>query len=60
MKVLKILLGILLIIGALSSLMSFFQQVASYEAPELIGHLIAIFLISWAAYALLKPLKPNT
>lgn len=59
MKALKIILGVLLIIGGLGSLMSFFQQVTSYEAPELIGHLIAIALISWAAYALLKPSKSN-
>ncbi|MGV1011363.1 MAG: hypothetical protein ACOYBS_02855 [Flavobacterium sp.] len=59
MKALKIILGILLIIGALSSLMSFFKQITSYEASETIGHLIAIALISWAAYALLKPSKSN-
>lgn len=59
MKTLKIILGILLIIGTFSSIMNFFQQVKSYEAPELIGHLIAIALISWAAYALLKPSKSN-
>lgn len=59
MKVLKIILGILLVFGALGSLISFFKQVASYEAPDLIGHLIAIALISWAAYALLKPSESN-
>ncbi len=59
MKALKIILGVLLIFGALGSLISFFQQVASYDASELIGHLIAVALISWAAYALLKPAKSN-
>ncbi|MDP3314389.1 hypothetical protein [Lutibacter sp.] len=57
MKAIKIIAGVLLIIGTLGSLMSFFKQVSSYEAPELIGHLLAIVLISWFAYLLLKPSK---
>tara|TARA_R110001583_G_scaffold125021_6_gene276493 strand:- start:2281 stop:2460 length:180 start_codon:yes stop_codon:yes gene_type:complete len=57
MKTIKTIVGILLIIGSLGSIMSFFNQISSYEAPELIGHLIAIGLISWFAYLLLKPSK---
>lgn len=57
MKTIKIIGGILLIIGALSSLVSFFQQVGIYQVPELIGHFFAIAFISWLAYLLLKPSK---
>lgn len=57
MKTIKIIGGILLIIGALGSLMSFFQQVDGYEASDTFGHLIAIIFISWLAYLLLKPSK---
>lgn len=46
MKSIKTIAGILLIIGSLSLLMSFFNQVSSYDSPELIGHLLAIVLIS--------------
>jgi uncharacterized protein with PQ loop repeat len=55
MKTFKIIAGILLIIGALGSLMSFFQQVNSYQISDTLGHLIAIAFISWLAYLLLKP-----
>lgn len=54
MRIIKIILSILLTIGGLGSLISFFQQVNTYEGPELIGHLIALALISWGIYALLK------
>lgn len=57
MKTLKIVLGIILLIGLLSSIAGFFKQVNNYEASDLFGHLIAIALISWAVYALLKPSK---
>lgn len=55
MKTIKIIFGILLLIGAFGSLIMFFEQVSSYEAPETIGHLIAITLIGFIAYLLLKP-----
>ncbi len=57
MKTLKIILGVLLLIGLLGSIISFFKEVNTYEASDLFGHLIAIVLISWAVYALLKPSK---
>ncbi|WP_281227599.1 hypothetical protein [Flavobacterium aquiphilum] len=57
MKTIKIVLGIILLIGLLGTLIGFFKQVNNYEASDLFGHLIAIALISWAVYALLKPSK---
>lgn len=57
MKTLKIIFGVLLLIGLLGSVISFFKEVNNYEASDLFGHLIAIALISWAVYALLKPSK---
>lgn len=57
MKTIKIVFGIILLIGLLGTLIGFFKQVNNYEASDLFGHLIAIALISWAVYALLKPSK---
>ncbi|WP_291100954.1 MULTISPECIES: hypothetical protein [unclassified Flavobacterium] len=57
MKTIKIVLGIILLIGLLGTLIGFFKQVNNYEASDLFGHLTAIGLISWGAYALLKPSK---
>ncbi len=57
MKTIKIIFGILLLIGAFGSLIMFFEQVSSYEVPEIIGHLIAIALIGFIAYLLLKPVS---
>lgn len=57
MKILKITLGILLLIGLFGSIVGLFKQVNNYEASDLFGHLLAIALISWAVYALLKPSK---
>lgn len=57
MKTLKIILGVLLLMGLLGSIIGFFKEVNNYEASDLFGHLIAIALISWAVYALLKPSK---
>ncbi|OYX86725.1 MAG: hypothetical protein B7Y83_00440 [Flavobacteriales bacterium 32-34-25] len=57
MKTLKMILGIILLIGLFGSVVGFFKQVNNYEASDLFGHLIAIALISWAVYALLKPSK---
>ncbi|MBU2940151.1 hypothetical protein KO494_11450 [Lacinutrix sp. C3R15] len=54
MKTLKIIFGILLIVGGIGSLVSFFQAMGKYEAPELIGHLIAIAIVFGLAYFLLK------
>lgn len=57
MKTLKMILGTLLLIGLFGSVVGFFKQANNYEASDLFGHLLAIALISWAAYALLKPSK---
>lgn len=57
MKTLKMILGIILLIGLFGSVVGFFKQANNYEASDLFGHLIAIALISWAVYALLKPSK---
>jgi hypothetical protein len=57
MKTIKIVLGIILLIGLLGMIIGFFKQVNNYEASDLFGHLLAIALISWAVYALLKPSK---
>jgi hypothetical protein len=57
MRTLKTILAILLIIGAFGSLISLFEQIESYDLSETIGHLIAIILISYVAYLLLKPTK---
>ncbi len=57
MKTLKMILGIILLIGLFGSVVGFFKQANNYEASDLFGHLTAISLISWAVYALLKPSK---
>lgn len=57
MKTLKAILGILLLIGLFGSVVGFFKQANNYDATDLFGHLIAIALISWAVYTLLKPSK---
>jgi len=57
MKTLKMILGIILLIGLFGSVVGFFKQANNYEGSDLFGHLIAIALISWAVYALLKPSK---
>ena len=57
MKVIKIVFGIILLIGLMVTIIGFFKQVNNYEASDLFGHLTAIALISWAVYALLKPSK---
>lgn len=57
MKTLKIIIGILLAICALGSLMSLIAQLNTYEAPEIIGHLVAIAFVSWLIYLCFKPSK---
>ena len=57
MKVLKIILGIILSIGLLGSVVSFFTVTVNEEAPEVLGHLITILIISFVVYLCFKPSK---
>lgn len=57
MKILKIIIAILLIIGIIGSTVSLLEQIQTYEPEETIGHLIAIILISYVVYLLLKSPK---
>lgn len=57
MKTLKIIGGILLLVGGFGSLYSFFINLEDYEATDTLGHLIAIAVLFGLAYLLLKPSK---
>jgi len=55
MKTLKMIIGILLLLGGLGSLIGFFTSVKHYDSTETIGHLIALLIVFGLAIFLLKP-----
>lgn len=57
MKTLKLIIGILLLIGGLGSLFGLFNSISSYDSAETMGHLFVLLVIFGIAYWLLKPKK---
>ena len=57
MKAIKIIFGILLCLALPGTLYSFFTGTINEEAPEVIGHLIAIAIIVFLIYLCFKPSK---
>lgn len=57
MKTLKTVLGIVLSIGLLGSVISFFTVTVNEETTEVLGHLLAILIISFVVYLCFKPSK---
>jgi len=57
MKVLKTILGVLLTIGLLGSIFSFFTTTLNETTPDILGHLLAIIIIAFVVYLCFKPSK---
>jgi hypothetical protein len=57
MKIVKKIVGVLLIIMATGSFFSLLMNLNSYNFPDILGHLIAIALISYLSYLFLKTKK---
>jgi hypothetical protein len=60
MRIIKIILGIVLLIGSFGSLISLGENASSYESPELVGHVIAIVIMVGLAIFLFKGSGDNS